>query len=192
MTVHSDNSYLPQDADEASATRAELVGRLDRRFRLPLAAYFGRRVGSAAEAQDLTQDVFERLLKVLDAKPILNAEALVFRIAANLLRDRARRQRRRGVTESLSTEVLADFEGSLAVDMTPERVVLAQRTLEEVLAALEDLGERTRTIFYLYRFEHLKVREIGEIYGISPSGVEKQIAKALFCLTGRLQLDERG
>jgi len=192
VTIHSNNSRVSGEVEEATASREELVGKLDRRYRLPLAAYFGRRVGSASEAQDLTQDVFERLLKCLDTRPILNAEALIFRIAANLLRDRARRQRRHGIPESLSDTVLADFEGSLAVDLTPERVVLAQRTLEEVFSVLEQLGERTRAIFYLYRFEHLKVREIGEIYGISPSAVEKQIAKALLSLTCRLQSNERG
>jgi DNA-directed RNA polymerase specialized sigma24 family protein len=42
-------------------------------------------------------------------------------------------------------------------------------------------------MFYLYRFENLKVREIAELYGITVSGVEKQISRALLHLTRRMQ-----
>jgi len=159
---------------------------LDGRFRLPLLAYFGRRVASAAEAQDLTQDVFERILKGFGSVPIANVEALVFRIAVNLLRDRARRERTHGAEEPLTPENLVDFSEALTVDLSPERVVLGQSALADVLAAMEELGERTRAIFYLYRLENLKIREIAAFYGISPSAVEKHVSKALQHLTQRM------
>lgn len=160
---------------------------LHRRFRLPLLAYFGRRVASAAEAEDLAQDVFERVLRTLKSGQIHNADSYVFKIAINLLRDRARGLRRRGVEEPLPADAVAEFADALAVDLSPERVVLGERTLEEVLAALNDLPERTRAMFYLYRLENLKIREIAEMYTISPSAVEKQVSKALLHLTRRLQ-----
>jgi RNA polymerase sigma-70 factor (ECF subfamily) len=171
------------EADKRLAPYAALIGELDRRFRLPLIAYFRRRVSSAAEAEDLTQDVFERVLKVLNHAPIANAEALVFRIAVNLLRDRARREITRGGEQSLASENIVAMADALTVDLSPERVVLGERTLADVLAALQELGERTQAIFYLYRLENLKIREIAAIYGISASAVEKQVSKALLHLT---------
>jgi RNA polymerase sigma factor (sigma-70 family) len=171
------------EADKRLAPYAALIGELDRRFRLPLIAYFRRRVSSAAEAEDLTQDVFERVLKVLNHAPIANAEALVFRIAVNLLRDRARREITRGGEQSLTSENIVAMADALTVDLSPERVVLGERTLADVLAALQELGERTQAIFYLYRLENLKIREIAAIYGISASAVEKQVSKALLHLT---------
>ncbi|HEY0682762.1 MAG TPA: sigma-70 family RNA polymerase sigma factor [Steroidobacter sp.] len=174
------------DATSAPDSRAELLAHLDRRFRLPLLAYFGRRVRSAPEAEDLTQDVFERLLRSLESKPIANPEALVFSIAVNLLRDRWRRANTHGVAEPIPAEAVAEFVDVLTVDLSPERVVLGERTLEEAFSALDELGERTRTMFYLYRFEGLKIREIADMYGISASGVEKQLEKALMHLTRRL------
>ena len=173
------------EADKRLAPYAALIGELDRRFRLPLIAYFRRRVSSAAEAEDLTQDVFERVLKVLNHAPIANAEALVFRIAVNLLRDRARREITRGGEQSLTSENIVALADALTVDLSPERVVLGERTLADVLAALQELGERTQAIFYLYRLENLKIREIAAIYGISASAVEKQVSKALLHLTRR-------
>jgi RNA polymerase sigma-70 factor (ECF subfamily) len=160
-------------------------GEFDARFRPALQAYFGRRVSSAAEAEDLTQDVFERVCKAAQAGPILNPEALVFRIAINLLRDRARRAHTHGRQEALTPENIAEFADALTVDLSPERVVLGEKALDETLAALDELGERTRAMFLLYRFESMKIREIAALYGISPSAVEKQVSKALLHLTRR-------
>ncbi|MFC4311955.1 RNA polymerase sigma factor [Steroidobacter flavus] len=155
-------------------------------YRPALLAYFGRRVRSAAEAEDLTQDVFERMLRSLEQGPIRNAEALLFHIAVNLLRDRARKIHTRGVEEPLPSEPVAAVADALTEGLSPERVVIGQRTLQEALLALDELSERTRAMFYLYRFENLKVREIAELYGISVSGVEKQISRALLHLTRRM------
>ena len=174
---------MTSEADKRHAPGATLIGELDRRFRLPLIAYFRRRVSSASEAEDLTQDVFERVLKALSHAPIVNAEALVFRIAVNLLRDRARREITRGGEQSLTSENIVALADALTVDLSPERVVLGERNLADVLAALQELGERTQAIFYLYRLENLKIREIAAIYGISASAVEKQVSKALLHLT---------
>jgi RNA polymerase sigma factor (sigma-70 family) len=129
------------------------------------------------------------VLKALHHAPIINAEALVFRIAVNLLRDRARREITRGGEQSLTSENIVALADALTVDLSPERVVLGERTLADVLAALQELGERTQAIFYLYRLENLKIREIAAIYGISASAVEKQVSKALLHLTRRQ--DER-
>ena len=180
---------MTSEADKQRAPHPAVIGELDRRFRLPLIAYFRRRVSSASEAEDLTQDVFERVLKALNHAPIVNAEALVFRIAVNLLRDRARREITRGGEQSLTSENIVALADALTVDLSPERVVLGERTLADVLAALQELGERTQAIFYLYRLENLKIREIAAIYGISASAVEKQVSKALLHLTRRQ--DER-
>ena len=162
---------------------AALMTDLDRRFRRPLLAYFRRRVVNAAEAEDLTQDVFERLLKSLSTGAVLNAEALVFSIAVNLLRDRARRRIVRGIEEPLSGENIVEFAYAFTMDLSPERFVLGQRALAEVLGALTELDEHHRAMFCLYRFENLKIREIAAIYGVSPSAVEKHVAKALFHLS---------
>jgi RNA polymerase sigma factor (sigma-70 family) len=156
-------------------------------YRPALLAYFGRRVRSATEAEDLTQDVLERMLRSLEHGPILNAEAFLFRIAVNLLRDRARKIHVHGIEEPLPSESMADVADAFTVGLSPERVVIGERTLQEALSALDELGERTRAMFYLYRFENLKVREIAELYGISVSGVEKQISRGLLHLTRRMQ-----
>ena len=180
---------MPQAQNDSSlpaGSREKVLLDLDRRFRQPLRAYFGRRISNAAEAEDLVQDVFERVLKCLGTGSIRNAEALLFRIAINLLRDRSRRVRRHGTEELLPEDSAATCPDPFIVDLTPERVVLGERALEDVLLALDELDGRTRSMFYLYRLENLKIREIAELYAITPSAVEKQVAKALGHLARRL------
>lgn len=124
--------------DTAETALAELV----HRYRRPLLAYFNRRVSGPAEAEDLVQDVFERVLRGFDAGVIGNAEALLFRIAVNLLRDRARRLQRHGTELPLPADAIAEFADALTEDLSLERVVIGERTLAEVQAALDELGER--------------------------------------------------
>ena len=113
MRVPTDQKALT--ALPSGAGRTELLAHLDSRFRLALLAYFGRRVSGSAEAEDLTQDVFERVLRTLDNGPVLNAEALVFRIAVNLLRDRARKAHTHGVEEPIPGDAVAEIADALTV-----------------------------------------------------------------------------
>ncbi len=159
---------------------------LDASFRLPLIAYFLRRVGDRAEAEDLTQEVFLRILRNLEIIDVPRAKAYVFTAAANLLRDRARQKAVR------LTESRADLDGSAAPlarelieEISPERVLLGKETLQDVLAALGELSERTRDIFVLYRIEKMKQHEIASLYGLSLSAVEKHVLKAIAHLSKR-------
>jgi RNA polymerase sigma factor (sigma-70 family) len=160
---------------------------LDERFRRPLMSYFLRRVGNHAEAEDLTQRVFVRLLGIRDLADIEHIEGYVFTTAGNLLNDRGRkaaRQQEGGVpvpNHDLAQEVA--FE--LVEDRSPERVLLGRESLSEVLKSLDQLGEKTRNIFILFRLENMKQREIAELYGIGQSTVEKHVMKATLYLASK-------
>src|SRR5271156_4514226 len=67
-----------------------LKNELDVRFRTALMAYFVRRTGNRSEAEDLTQETFVRLIGSHSFEYADEANAYVFRVASNLLRDRAR------------------------------------------------------------------------------------------------------
>jgi len=141
--------------------------------------YFRRRVRSHEEAEDLTQQVFLRLLAAGATDQIDHASAYVFTIAANLLKDRGRRaMRREDEGPSLDPSLIEDLVADLAEARTPERVMLGRESLADVLATLDELGERTRDVFILFRLEHMKQREIADLYGIGQSTVERLVAKA--------------
>ena len=175
----------PEKANQEHALWAELDGR----FRAPLFAYFLRRVQGRTEAEDLTQEVFVRLARHPDKPHGEAANAYVFMIAANLLKDRARHQHshRTGAHWSL-TDVLESgaIAPPLVEDRTPERVFVARETLTHVMAALKELNERTRDIFILSRLENMHHRDIAALHGMSVSAVEKHVMKAVAYLGARL------
>ncbi len=162
-------------------TGADQAARLDARYRAPLMSYFLRRTGSRQDAEDLTQEVFLRILRRDEGAPREIADVYLFRIAANLLRDRARMATTHRASAHVSLDgapASARVAPGLVEDLGPERVLLSQETLAAVLGALDDLGERTRDIFVLYRLEKMKHREIAALHGISVSSVEKEVARA--------------
>jgi RNA polymerase sigma factor (sigma-70 family) len=160
--------------------REKLLRQLSERYRLPLTAYFARRVGSRAEAEDLTQEVFLRMVRRLELEDVENVEAFVFRTAVNLLRDRSRRDKSQSVRKVEFASRLADVD-----DLSPERVFDSRQTLTQVIAVLEELDERTRDAFILHRLEGMKHAQIAELLGVSVSSVEKYVIKALSLLSKR-------
>lgn len=154
------------------------AGDLDSRFRGPLMSFFLRRVGDRAEAEDLTQQVFLRLLASPSARTYDLQAPLVFRVAANLLRNRHRSAGVRGeYLRLVEDDPAADSE-----DLTPERVLLSRENLSEVLRTLDELGAKTRDMFILFRLENLNQAEIAALYGCSRSTVEKHVMKATYHL----------
>ncbi len=134
---------------------------LSRRFRPALMAFFLRRLRSHAEAEDLTQDVFVRLASS-QAVEMKSAEAYIFQVAANLLRDRARREKVRSDYRSRARTV----EGADVDPLDPLRVATDRESLAALVVGLQELPEKTRAIFVLYRLENVNKAAICEAYGM--------------------------
>ncbi len=154
----------------ATANNSE---QLDRRWRPALMSFFMRRVGNHAEAEDLTQEVFVRMVaraETVSAAP----DSYVFQIAMNLLQDRARRYKVRADYRDRMIEIEESLD-----PRDPHRVAAGHAALEIFSACLAALPERTRTIFILYRMEGIGHGEIADSFGISKSLVKQEIAKAM-------------
>ncbi len=154
---------------------------IDGRLRGPLMSFFVRRVRDRTEAEDLTQQVFVRLLGSSDPEQIENVEAFAFRIATNLLRDRGRASLRRPDADLPDSD--SEVPAALVEEISPERVLMDRQALSKALATLNELGSTTRNVFVLFRLEGLKQREISARLGLSRSQVEKHVAKAILHLT---------
>lgn len=166
----------------------DLAAQLYAEFREPLLSFFLRRVRHRAEAEDLTQDVFARLIRAGQMDRIENPHAFVFKIATNLLRDRSRAAGRAGITASYPIDEMVEYEfhPALVEDRGPCSVLSTRRSLAEVFRALGELETRTRDIFILFRLENMKQREIAALLGVAQSTVEKHVIKAGLHLLHRL------
>lgn len=158
---------------------------LSRRFRPALMAFFMRRLSNAAEAEDMTQEVFVRLAANIPAD-LRSPEAYLFQMAANMLRDRARRERVRNDYRRRQ-QAWPDAE----VDpLDPLRIATDREQLALLTSGLQELPERTRSIFVLYRLEHMEKRAIAEAFGLAVSSVDRHLTKAMVFLTKRVRGSE--
>ncbi|WP_224199714.1 MULTISPECIES: RNA polymerase sigma factor [Pacificimonas] len=156
--------------------------RIGRKWRPALMSYFLRRVRDHNEAEDLTQEVFVRLLARHDEVES-SSDAYVFQVASNLLRDRARRAKVRADYR----QAIGSAEGLGVEPLDPHRVAAGRDALKQLVAGLETLPERTRTIFVLYRIENMGLDVIADSFGISKSAVKKHVHKAMTVLMRRLR-----
>lgn len=147
-----------------------------------LRKYFMRQTGNMSSVDDLVQDVMVRMLARRAQDQIENPEAYLFRTAANVLRDRARRDL---VRKTELHNELTELEHPVE-EFSPERVISGREEIARVVAALEELPQRTRDIFLMRRFDGLSYNDISARVGLSVSGVEKQIAKAAAHLARRM------
>lgn len=146
------------------------------RYRVAVRGYLGRRTSSATDADDLTQEVFARILRRAESGPIENVEGYIFQTATNLLRERARQAGVRAATPAidLAAELIASPE-----QRTPERILMGREAHRRLIMAIQELPERTRAVFVLNRFEEVKGPEIARRLGISISAVEKHMIRAI-------------
>jgi RNA polymerase sigma factor (sigma-70 family) len=155
----------------------KVVGDLSVRFRPALMAFFLRRVRNYPEAEDLTQEVLLRVTQKSETLDSSRPDAYVFQIAANLLRDR---NRRNNVRDAYLGGVLAD--AARVEERDPDRVLSGKQSLATVAEALRQMPERTRTIFILFRLESLKQREIADMLGVSIRTIEQHVVRASLLL----------
>lgn len=156
-------------------SRDAVTSDLARRYGNALQLFFIKRGLSRAEAEDLTQEVYVRIARMDDVSTIRKPEAFLFQAAANLLRDKARRDRVRRSTDHIPIESCE----LPAEDSSPFRVLAGKQTLECILRALNELPARQRDVFVLHRFEELTYTQIAARLGISVSAVEKHMMKAI-------------
>lgn len=166
---------LDLNLNEEPADRAAAVAQL----RPALLKYFQRKCGTVQEAEDLAQEVILRVLIHSDLSTGDELKGYCFRAAANLWRDRGRRQLVRGtVCEWDDTASYSRDE-----ENSPERVVAGREEIRRVVQAIGQLPERTREVFVLHRLEQLTYPQIAEGLGIAVSTVEKHMIRALAYLT---------
>jgi RNA polymerase sigma-70 factor (ECF subfamily) len=169
------------------ASVEQLRSELAARFQRPLMTFFLRRIKDRSLAEDLTQDVLLKVVRACEKGQIERADSYVFKVAINLLRDQRRRALRAGPAIFVPIEEERDglLDTQLVEAISPERVLLSEDSLADVLRSLEELGELTRNIFILFRLENMKQKDIAALYGIGQSTVEKHVVKAVLHLANR-------
>lgn len=130
--------------------------------------------GNRSEAEDLTQEVFFRLLKAL---PTFNGRAelktWIFSIARFVAIDNYRKQK---IARFLSSDWLKKLPEPSAL---PEDIYESKETKHELLKAINSLKPAYRLVIYLRGIKELSIKEAAEILGCSESKVKTDFSRGL-------------
>ena len=158
--------------------KPSLVVRLFAEHRGALQAFFRRRIRSKADAQDLAQEVYLRMLRVSNQEAIRDPVLYLYTVANNLVKEHAARDRRQTggtdledarASERLEPETATALEGELD----------SRQRIAELQAILRQLRPKCRAAVVL-RFTHeLSYREIATHLGVSPQMARKYVDQAL-------------
>lgn len=131
-----------------------------------------RLCGDAHAAEDLTQEAFLRAWRRRDALRDAHAVRVwLFRIVANVWRDRLRRGR-------LPVERAGVLPESPAPAPAPERLAAGREELVAALAALDALPPRQRDVLYLTACEGLSAAEVADVLDINANAVKANLSLA--------------
>ncbi|CAI8944340.1 sigma-70 family RNA polymerase sigma factor [Pseudomonas chlororaphis] len=132
------------------------------------------RLGNAADAADLAQDTFVRLLQRTERLELKAPRAFLRTIARGLVIDHWRREE----IERAYLETIAHLPE--AETPSEEARALVLELLESIARMLEGLKPKVRKAFLLAQCEGLTHKQIAEQMGLSLRSVERYVADALF------------
>jgi len=132
--------------------------------------------GASADAPDLVQDVYLRLLRMPRHETIRSPQAYLFTVARNVLHEH--RLSHSSAPKAVEMdEVLAEIESYVQDD--PGAYTDACRQLEQFDQALSGVSPRAYATFVLQRRYGYTLDEIADQLGVSRPMVKKYLAKAV-------------
>ncbi len=138
-----------------------------------LKGWLRSRIGNSADAADLAQDTFLRVLTLRQLPALREPRHYLVTIARGLLIDKARRR----VLEQAYLDALAARPEPLQI--SPETYHQIIESLLAIDAMLDGLGARTRQIFLMVQLDGLSYVEVGKQLGLSVTTVKNHLGKAL-------------
>jgi RNA polymerase sigma factor (sigma-70 family) len=160
----------------AAEPKSSLVERLFAEHRGALQTFFRRRIRTKADAADLAQEVYVRMLRIGDQEAIRNPVHYLYTVANNLVKEHAALDCRQASDIDIDEapaherlETLPQFDGDLD----------ARQRVARLGIVLQQLRPKCRAAVEL-RFTHgLSFREIAMHLGVSPQMAKKYVAQAL-------------
>ncbi|UEG53759.1 sigma-70 family RNA polymerase sigma factor [Mucilaginibacter daejeonensis] len=158
-----------------------------------LLSFIRRRVKSDADAEDILQDVWYQLTSVVNAAPIEQTGAWLYRVARNKITDKYRKR-----TETLLDDLLFDngeededsadlAEMLMSEQATPETEYLRSLVWEELFAALDELPAEQRQVFVWHELEDKSFEQMAELTGVNIQTLVSRKRYAVLHLRQRLK-----
>jgi len=163
---------------------ASLAERLYTSRGADLLRYVRRRLKGAEDAGDIAQEAYLRFIRLKDPERLLNPEAYMFRIAANLLWERRLREN--------AGQAGAPLEEMPVEEQTPYDHVVAAEQVALLQALLAGLPQLNRAVLMLHLRDEMTFAEIATHAGITTSLAKKIYYKTLLDCREQLMTAQAG
>jgi RNA polymerase sigma-70 factor, ECF subfamily len=176
VSPHGDAPDERQLVDSAKAGDERALSELYQTYFPRVYRYILARTGNSHDAEDLSEEVFMRVLEAIDRFQWREApfSAWLFRIAHNAVISQRRKENSRGKTAPLLDGIPLDRDG-------PDELVEHRLVLHEVLEAAQKLPDAQRQVIALRFTAGLSVAETAKVMGKGEGNVKviqhKAIAK---------------
>lgn len=189
------------EVDDLALLRASLKGeqqgfnevllKYRERLKRMVALRMNAQLRSRIDASDVIQDTFAEAARVIDdylANPKLSVFLWLRTLAGEKLiqahrfhldaqkRDARREQSIGGAPTAPSQSIAMQLAGELT---SPSQAALKRETSDQLMEALDAMGEMDREILVLKHFEHLSNREVAEVLDLNYEAVKKRYLRAL-------------
>jgi RNA polymerase sigma-70 factor, ECF subfamily len=155
---------------------AETISALYQRYHLSIFRYLYYRVGDREIAEDLTSEVFVRMLRFLGGfkPPSGSFQAWLFQIARNISTDHFRK---------VGTQKVVELEEDLiASDADPDAAVDQLLTSEKLRRALKKLNEEQREVIILRFVAEMPISEVAAALNKTEDAIKGLQRRALLAL----------
>lgn len=126
-----------------------------------LMGFISNRVSSQEEAEDILQEVWYQLSRLVNLDEIENINAWLHRVARNKITDNYRKQKPE------PSEELEDEISLLVYQELPDDQLFRELFWEELFRALDELPSKQRHVFVQNELEDLTLQEIADQSGES-------------------------
>lgn len=155
-----------------------------------LSRFIRGQVKSDEDAEDILQDVWYQLTKVVDLDGIESMSGWLFQVAKNRITDTYRKKKEDSLSDLMGEEDDDDFrfrEILLADAETPEDQFFKDIFWDELMRALEELPENQRIVFVQNELEDRTLQEIADQTGENLKTIISRKRYAVQHLRKRLQ-----
>lgn len=179
------SSNIERVIRQAQQGKSEAIATLYKMYADVIYRYIFYRVPTTEDAEDLTAEVF---LRMVEGLPQYNYkgipfEAWLYRISAARIADFYRRTKRRPQTEL--SDMLRDQEA------LPEEQIQQNEEIETLRQALQQFSDDEQTILILRFLERKSHKEVGSILGKTANAVKAAQHRALIQLAAILGSEEK-
>jgi RNA polymerase sigma factor (sigma-70 family) len=158
-----------------------MLSELFERHHRPVYNYLFRLTGSRQQAEDLTQDVFFRILKYRDTyRPRTSFVAWMYQVARNAHIDSRRKYRNEAPWSDDSPEPPSR-------ERSADDLLHRRQEVRLVRRALAALPPDKREVLLLSRYQNLKYEQIGQILGCEVNTVKQRVFRAVKALSEKYQ-----